>query len=325
MKLEDKLDALSRLRENPGTPAARLELGKCLDARSNLLVAKAAKIVAEYELRDFRPRLVEAFHRFMKEPAISDRGCAAKTEVVKALVTLAAEEDEIYLTGIHHIQMEPSFGRPIDTAAGLRAASALGLVRMNHPDALEQLLELMVDREDDARIGAVRALAYSAKLEAGPVLRFKVLVGDTSAEVMGECFTALISLAPARSVGFVGRYVESGDAAVAEAAMMALGQSRQGDAVDILIKAFRPVLEESRRRSLLLSLAVARQENALEFLFSLVKDAADNISAEAVNALAMYRHNESIRGRVETLVTSRDQPGLLTVFRTEFGAAPPGQ
>ena len=47
MKLE--LSALSRLRENP-VPAARLELGKC-HARSNLLVAKAAKIVAEYELR----------------------------------------------------------------------------------------------------------------------------------------------------------------------------------------------------------------------------------------------------------------------------------
>jgi HEAT repeat protein len=322
VKLEDKLDALSRLRENPGTPAARLELGKYLDARSNLLVAKAAKIVAEFELRDFQPRLVEAFHRFMKEPATSDRGCAAKTEAVRALCALAAEEDEVYLIGIHHIQMEPSFGRPVDTAPGLRAASALGLVRMNHPDALAELLVLMVDREADARIGAVRALAYSGKLEAEPVLRFKVLVGDASPEVTGECFTALISLAPARSVGFVGRYVESDDATVAEAAIMALGQSRQDASVDLLIRTFQPVLDESRRRSLLMALAMARQENAMEFLFSLARDASEKIAAEAIAALAMYRHNQSIRGRVETLLTARDQPGLFSVFRTEFGPAP---
>ena len=54
--------------------------------------------------------------------------------------------------------MEGSFGPSIDTAPRLRAASAMGLVHMNHPDAVVEIVTLLVDREADARVGAVRSL-----------------------------------------------------------------------------------------------------------------------------------------------------------------------
>ena len=110
-KTEDCLEALSRLRVDPTAPAARAEIGQYLAHKSNAVVAKAAQLVGNFELQDLRPHLVEAFHRFMKDPATADRGCAAKTAIVRALEALATPEEAIYLTGIRHIQMEGSFRR----------------------------------------------------------------------------------------------------------------------------------------------------------------------------------------------------------------------
>jgi HEAT repeat protein len=190
---------------------------------------------------------------------------------------------------------------------------------MNDPDALVEMVTLLVDREADARIGAVRALAYSEKPEAVLLIRLKVLVGDASAEVLGECFTALIALAPEKSVPFVAGYLDGGDPAIAEAAALALGQSRQSPAIEVLIRKWQPRLDESLRRALLLALALARQESAFEFLFSLVAGGSRETAAEAIAALAMYRHDDHIRGRAEALVTGRKERQLEDVLRAEFG------
>ena len=84
-KTEEALDALSRLRVNPDLPAVHGEVSHYLTHKSNAVVAKAAKLAADFELHDVRPQLVAAFHRYMKDPATSDRGCSAKTEIVRAL------------------------------------------------------------------------------------------------------------------------------------------------------------------------------------------------------------------------------------------------
>jgi hypothetical protein len=322
-KTEDCLEALSRLREDPTAPAARAEIGQYLAHKSNAVVAKAAKLAGEFELQDLRPRLVEAFHRFMKDAAAADRGCAAKTAVVRALEALAAPEEAIYLTGIRHIQMEGSYGPPIDTAAALRSASALALVHMHHPDAVLHLVTLLVDREADARIGAVRALAWSGRPEVVPLLRLKVLAGDESVDVIAECFTALLALAPARSLDFVAGYLDSATAAVAEAAALALGQSREPAALDILKNRCAAGAGESLRRALFAGLALAREDSAFEFLFSLVETAPEKIAAQALSALAIYRHDERIRSRVAPLVAGRQGRLLRQVLEAEFGLTPP--
>jgi len=322
-KTEDCLEALSRLRENPTAPAARAEIAQYLAHKSNAVVAKAAKLAGDFELQDLRPHLVGAFHRFMKDPAASDRGCAAKTAVVQALEALAAPEEAIYLAGIRHIQMEGSYGPPVDTAAALRAASAMALVHMHHPDAVLHLVTLLVDREADARIGAVRALAWSDRPEVVPLLRLKVLAGDQSVDVIGECFTALLAVAPARSLDFVAGYLDSAAAAVAETAALAFGQSREPAALDILKNRYAAGVGESLRRALLAGLALARENSAFEFLFSLVETAPEKIAAEALSALAIYRHDQRIRSRVASLVADRKGKVLRQVLTAEFGLAPP--
>ena len=50
--LEQTLARLSAVRADPLAPGAADELRAALGARSNLVVARAAEIVAEWELRD---------------------------------------------------------------------------------------------------------------------------------------------------------------------------------------------------------------------------------------------------------------------------------
>jgi HEAT repeat protein len=321
-KTEDCLEALSRLRDDPSTPAARAELVQYLAHKSNAVVAKAAQLAGEFELHDLRPQLVDAFHRCMKDPATTDRGCVATTAIVHALEALAAPAEAVYLAGIRHIQMEGSYGPPIDTAAVLRSASAMGLVHMYHPDAVLHLVTLLVDREADARIGAVRALAWCGGPEVVPLLRLRVLAGDESVDVIAECFTALLAVSPARSLEFVAGYLE-GSARVAEAAALALGQSREAAALEILKNRYAAGASEWLRRALLAGLSLAREDSAFEFLFSVVETAPEKMAAEALSALAVYRHDERIRGRVVPLVANRKGKLLQPLLAAEFGLTPP--
>jgi HEAT repeat protein len=317
-KTEDCLDALTRLRDTLPAPAARAELERYLAHKSNQVVAKAAKLVADCELHDLSPALVEAFHRFMRDPATSDRGCAAKTGIVRALEALGAAEDAVFLAGIRHVQMEGSFGPPVDTAPALRAASAMGLVHMNHPGAVLEIVTLLMDREPDARIGAVRALAWAGGPEAVPLLRLKVLQPDPSVDVRAECFTALLALAPGLSLDFVAAYLDAPDPAIVEAAALALGDSRQPAAIDALKSKWERCPLDPLRRALLTGLAVAREESAFDFLFSLVENANEKTAGEALSALAMYRHDERIRSRVATLVIARKNQIIKQLFDAAF-------
>jgi HEAT repeat protein len=317
-RTEDYLDALSRLRQNPSTPTAQAELRHCLTNKSSVVVAKAAKIAAEFELHGLEPQLVAAFQRFMKNPAVTDKGCGAKAEIVRALEALGSPEADVFLTGIRHVQMEGSFGPPVDTAPPLRAASAMALVHMNQPDVILELVTLLVDREDDARVGAVRALAYSGHPAAVPLLRLRVLTEDTSADVMAECFSTLLALAPETSLDFVATYLGSNDDGIAEAAAIALGQSHEPRAIAALQSRWSSA-DPSLRSALLLGLAVAREDSAFAFLFSVIETAIEKIAAEAVTALAMYSHDDRIRSRVESLVRQRTGSLLQRTFEAEFG------
>jgi len=317
-KTEDALEELHRLRQSFPRPAAAEELRPYLRHRSNLVVAKAAKLASEFELAELQPYLVSAFERFMRDPAKNDRGCAAKMEIARALEALGAPEAAVFLAGIHHVQMEGSFGPPIDTAPGLRAASAMGLVHMNHPDAVFEIVTLLMDREADARIGAVRALAYSGRPESVPLLRLKVLQPDPSADVMGECFTALLALAPGTSVEFIAPYLDAFDDAVAEAAALALGESHEAAAIEALKGRWRPFVPEPLRRALLTGLALARAESAFEFLFSLIETSSEQIAAEVISTLAVYRHDDRIRSRIAAIADSRRSAVLRAAFDAGF-------
>jgi HEAT repeat protein len=159
--LEEQLDRLAELRGQPPSPEGRAEAAKYLTSKMNLVAAKAARIAGEWLAAELTPQLVAAFDRFMVKPETTDRRCAAKIEILKALCKLEYPSPAVFRRGLRHVQMEPTWGGSVDTAAEVRALGAMGLAQTDYPDALEEILPLLLDPERDARIGAVRAIAAS--------------------------------------------------------------------------------------------------------------------------------------------------------------------
>ncbi len=318
--MEAVLNALSAARENPDSPDALKLLKAAIGSKVSVVAAKAAKLAGEWRKEEVIPDLAAAFDRFMKDPHKSDKGCRASIEIVNALYAMDYGGSEIYLKGIRHIQMEGAYGPPVDNAVPLRAVSALGLVQTRYPDAMEEVVRLLVDKEVGARIGAVRAIASAGDPAAPLLLRLKVLLGDPEAEVLGECFAALLAIAPAKSMPFVELYLR-GDEAVSEAAMLALGATRREDAFIVLKQAWERGVAADLRRTLLLSIATLRLQDAFDFLLGLIADGPEQAAAGAITSLALYRGDEKIQLAVEAAVSSRGGQTLVETFRNEFGRA----
>jgi hypothetical protein len=316
---EQALDRLGVLRSEADlSAAARQELGAFLKNRSNLVVAKAAKIAGERRVTGLIDDLVSAFRRLMEKPQKLDKGCAATTEIVGTLYQMDYVETEIYLLGIHHVQMEGSFGPPVDAAAKLRAFSALGLARTRHPRALEEIVPLLVDPWPQARIGAVRALASNGGHAGALLLRLKVLTGESDLDVLAECFSGLLASAPESSLPLVAAYIDAEDEAVAEVALLAIGSSRLPEALTLLQGRCEASTFASLRKPLLLAIAMVRSEAAIEFLISLLADSGGQTAKDIITALAIFRDNSKVRLAVEQAVLALNDKALSEAFRREF-------
>jgi hypothetical protein len=339
---DELLAKLSAIRNDPGSAAGREVLERALASKVGVLVAKAAEIVAAAEVGGLGEELAAAFFRFMPErPQLgpsafessaaarrgrndepSDRGCAAKTALAKALYTTGDTAGvDVFLRGVRHVQKEAPFTpRPFDAAAELRGTCALGLVRLGHRDALTEAADLLVDQAAAARVGGARALAYSGREEAALPLRVKLRAGDADAEVMGECFTALLSLTPAKGVPFVARFLDAGEGDVADAAALALGESRRAEAFDVLRAHWeRASADPARRGPFLLALGLLRRPESIELLLSVVRDGTDPAAYDAIEALALYRHDPAVTPRVEQAVRERGSAALRAAFDRTLG------
>ncbi len=315
--IETALNRMGELRTAAPEIAAQ-ELRTYMGNRSNLVVAKAAKIAGELRLPVLIPDLAAAFDRFMKNPQQTDKRCAAITEIVGALYEMDYREPEIYLKGLRHIQKEASFGPPVDTAAALRGMSAQGLVRTSYANALADVVQLLVDPEAPARLGAIRALAANGGDAGVLLLRLKVLTGDAEPEVLGECFAGLLGAAPEQSLSFVAGYVDDDDEAIAGMSIWALGESRLRPAFEVLKEKWERTVDRSSRQVLLAALAAMRLEESIEFLRSLLETANSRTACDVVVALAIYKGNESLRQSIAAIVHGRGDKLVLETFEREF-------
>ena len=296
--LEEQLDRLAELRGQPPSPEARAEVAKYLGSKMNLVVAKAARLAGEWLAADLAPELVAAFDRFMVKPETTDKRCAAKIEILKALCKLEYSSPSVFRRGLQHVQMEPTWGGSVDTAAEARALGAMGLAQTDYPQALEEILPLLLDPQRDARIGALRAVAASGLPGGALLLRLKALSGDEP-EVMGECFAALLRAAPDEALEFVAKFLDHHEEAVAEAAALALGDSRLESAFAPLRDASQSLRSHPLRRTLLFAIALLRRENAIDYLLDLVRNGENQVSADAVAALAMYENDPNLQARLD--------------------------
>ena len=316
--VQQALERLGELRHASLTDEVVAELRRNLRNRSNLVVAKAAKVAGELRATALVPDLVTSFHKLMSDPARLDKRCAALTEIVTALYQLDSDDPEPYLKGLHHVQMEGSFGPPVDVAAKLRGLCTQGLLRTRYSNALDEVVKLLVDREPEARIGAVKALANNGGEAGILLLKLKVYTGDREPEVMGECFAGLLAASPERSVSLVEQYVDSPDEAIAEAAILALGESKHEAAFEILKEKWQRTVGGPLRQVLLIAMALSRLEPAIAYLLSIAEAASPQTAAQAIEALAAYRSNEWIRSSLEKIVRQRNERIVTEAFARHF-------
>ena len=231
--------------------------------RSNHVVARAARAAREADVSALTPDLIAAFPRFLEGP-VARPGLVAKTQIVHALLARATIPD-VYLVGAAHVQREPAFGAPIDTAPELRATSALALVVTEHPAALTTCVNLLVDPEPAARAGALRALGASGRqtspCSCGSSRSWRFRPRRPRGGV-----AALLVLSADDPVPFVAERLGSGDRDVARAAAVALGEARRPEAVGALHEHLTRELRPDVRHASILALATSRDDDALAVL-----------------------------------------------------------
>jgi HEAT repeat protein len=181
---------------------------------------------------------------------------------------------------------------------------------MNHPEAVLVLAELLADPELPVRIASARALAYYGAEATMPVLRLKVLTGDRDPEVTAECLTALLKIGRSSSIPFVARFLDSADPTLAESAALALGESREPEALEILSQWWSRTGDQDLSRIALLSIAMLRIDEATLFLLSLIRDESAPVARDAIRAFEMYREDEALIGRVRAVAGERDDLDL---------------
>jgi hypothetical protein len=314
----DALRSIRAIRDTPESFDLKRDLAPFLKHKSNHVASAAASTAERLEAVALAQDLVEAFLELMKDPAKRDQGCEALIAMAKALVAMDEPAAKVYFAGVRHVQVEGSFGPPIDAAAPLRGLCAQGLARMGHPDGLLECVNLLADKEVPARVGAIRAIADSGDIAGSLLLRLKALLGDKEDEVIGECFAGLLRLAPAPSLEFVAGFLRSPSDEIAEAAAFALAESHTRAAFPLLRKTWDETAQAERKRALLHAIALLRLDEAVEFLLARVAEDREAAAGDALAALALYGRDESVRKRVEEIVGKRSSAALNGAFEREF-------
>jgi hypothetical protein len=307
-RLEDRLAAIDRIAGPPGA-AELAELRQALAGKNGLLVAAAARVVGDLAVDALVEALPAAFGNLLERPVERDPGCRGKVQIARTLVQLERWSESVFGCGAAHVQREPVWGTTVDTAAELRAVCGIAHARFARHDALEVLVQLLADPERAARAGAAQGLGDSGRPDAIPLLRYKALIGDEEPAVLAACFSSLISLDPEPSVPFLAGFLAaSGERA--EVAALALGESRREAALPALLGWCDAPSAEQRAVGYL-ALALLRLEPATAFLVGVVRDGAPDDALAAARALATFKGDPALAGRVRAATR---RPEILALF-----------
>jgi len=324
---DKKIEALEALRSTPDASATHEQLRKGLTDRNNFLVARAASITADLHCDELIPELLGAYDRLFIDPAKSDPQCLAKHALARALRDLGHHDAGAYIRGLTHVQLEPTWGGRADTAASLRGTCARALTEcfLDDLDTLGYLTDALADPDKTVRSDAAIAIDQLNRPEGALLLRLKLLIGDAEADVMGQCCTSLLSLAPDGGVAFVSRFLHHENAEVQLEAASALAQCRQTEAIVVLSRFWQDELAPMDvRRAILIGLGASPLPESAEFLLAAVSNEPTTLAETAITALATSRFATEARSKAAEIVAARGDRALQKHFATKFGAPLPG-
>jgi HEAT repeat protein len=311
---DQKLERILDLTQSDPSAEICKELLPTIRGRSNLLAAKAIHAAKAHRYVELIPDLVTAFDRFMEDPVDSDKGCLAKIAIAEALIELGFREHDLFLRGIRHIQMEPAWGEPVDTADELRGRCAEGLVRAGYPDIMFELVRLLSDPQPRTRNDAAHIIASFENETAELLLRMKAFHGDPEPEIQGDVLSSLMGMAPERSLDFVMDFARRPDERVAQEAVLALGSSRFPGALDCLLQLWDEAIRGEVKKMLLLPIALHRSDAAHDALLRIVREEPTAYAISALDALKIYGEQSEGRERIEAAVEARGEGEVRESF-----------
>jgi len=317
---EEQVAALDALRQQPAENRMAA-LRKGLGQKNNFIVAKAADLIREFGLRDLEPDLLAAFDRFFDDAVKTDPQCWAKNAISRTLAAMELQDEQVFLRGMRHIQMEPVWGGSSDTAGTLRATCALALVQcrsLTERDLLAHLVELLADQDKTVRVEVVRGIEQVGSPSATLLLRLLAVLGSDEPEVLGACYGGILRIEGLRAIPWVRRFLATADDSAGEAAL-AIAGTHSPEALEVLREDFAKADDPWWRSVLLSAIALTRQAAALEFLLELVR--TESLDAEAVIEIILRSMpSQEVTSRLEKLTAGN--PRLKRAFATNRKESP---
>ncbi len=319
---EDAIARVAELRRAGRAEGSAADLRSLLRHRSNYVIAKAAALAEEFALSELASELAEAFGYFLTDPVKRDPGCSAKLAIVNALSRMHEPAAEVFLAGVRHVQMEPAWGKPVDTAATLRALCGRALIAFGHPDAFRWQAVLLADPEPMTRGLTVETLAGVPDERAELLLRAKIArevddAREPERNIEMDAFDALMKIAPEESFDFVVRYLEDEDPDRVRAAALAIGGSHHAEAYATLMHHWQQP-DDDLRALFALPIALIRTEESFRLLADELGAASEPLAEAIIEALGIFREDTGRSAEVRSAVERRGAKRLLRAFTRHF-------
>lgn len=321
-RTEQALGRLKRLRDGVDSPVNREELLSLLTNKSNHVVGGAADLIGDWEIEEAIGALEETFDRFMEDPVKVDPTCSAKRPLVENLIKIGGCDGSLFLAAARHVQMEPMWGKPVDTAASVRGLGGRGLFSMHYPGAMEVHAELIMDREIETRRIAVDTLTELGTNDAMLLLRIGALGQPISTldtpppmeTITAECLSGLMKVEPEGALDFVAKFLR-GTPEQMEGAALAIGESHHADAFAILSGHWGRLGAYSTQLALCLPIALTRTDEAFEFLGKVVRDAPERVAVRALEVMELFVGDPERAARILKFAEERVEPGVAAAKR----------
>lgn len=325
---EAALAAVAKLADVEPSKNIETALRPLLAHTSNFVIGKAVALAEARDLKGVAPDLIKAFPYFMEDCAKRDPGCSAKLAMVNCLLKFEEPAWEVFLAGVRHVQKEPAFGGPVDTAATLRAICGRALIAMGHHDAFRWHTLLIADPEPMTRMMAVETLAGVPDERAELLLRTKIArephhgARDPEVTVEMAAFEGLMKSAPDASLNLVAGFLHHDDLELVHGAALALGESRRPEAFAVLCERWNWHGDWDLREALALAIALVRSEEAFAFLLEALENVPGPYAPALLEALAVYRDTPARAAQVKEIIEARNSRRLAQAYRKAFEPGP---
>lgn len=319
VSIDELFRRLRQIRDEGDLTKIRDAVVKSFADHSNLIIAEAAKLIRDFELKGLEPVILATWKRLIEhpDPIKVDKGCTAKTAIIEVLGQSDFDDPDFYLSAIRYEQVEPAWGGDVDTAENVRGGAALALARsqrLRGVDKLNAFVDLLQGSRAD-RMNAARAIADTGHESAVPLLRLKLLSDHSDLDVMGACMSGLLELAPAASIPLIGGFLKHPTESIVLEAAAALGICGRPKAVELLIAAFGRTANKETMKSLMLSIGLSRDPTAIDFLIGQLETGDAAAAFQALQPSCVYPETQS---RVRTVIDKLGDKKLREAFERKF-------